>query len=169
MARNAGDARQAKAGLGSLAIIAAGTFIAAAGGAFASARAPAFYQALAKPPWAPPPTVFGPVWTVLYVLIAIAAWLVVRELGWNEARYELILFAAQLVANGIWTWLFFSLHSGVAAFVDIIVLDALVIATLVTFWRAKPLAGALFVPYLAWVCFASALTWSVWMRNPIAL
>lgn len=156
----------AVAGLGSLGLIALGTFAAAAIGGAASAGAAGFYATLQKPAWAPPPQVFGPVWTVLYALIAVAAWLVVRERGWSGAWIALSLYAAQLVVNALWTWLFFAWRLGAASFVDIIVLVALVAGTIVAFWRIRPLAGALMLPYLAWITFASFLTWSVWRGNP---
>jgi translocator protein len=154
---------------GWLAGLLAVTFIAAGVGAFASANAPAFYQTLAKPSWAPPPVVFGPVWSVLYVLIAVAAWLVVRERGWKAVRAQLALFLVQLIVNAGWTWLFFALRSGTAAFFDIIVLLVLVAMMVGAFWRVRTLAGALLLPYLGWVAFASLLTWSVWSLNAYRL
>lgn len=142
------------------------SFSAGWAGAFASSQAPQFYQTLVRPGWAPPAGVFGPVWTALYTLIAVAAYVVVRTSGWRGARVPLLIYALQLVANALWTWLFFSLRSGAAAFLDIVVLFVLVAAMLGVFWRVRPVAGALLVPYLAWVGFASALTWSVWRLNP---
>ncbi len=145
------------------------TFVAGGIGTAAALRAPEIYQALAKPPWAPPPGVFGPVWTVLYILMAVAAWLIVRARGWRDARLALLLYGLQLASNAIWTWLFFAWHSGQLAFLDIIALLVLVAATAWTFWRVRPLAAALLVPYLTWVAFASALTWAVWKLNPQVL
>lgn len=142
------------------------TFGAAAIGAVASVNAGQFYQELNKPTWAPPPTVFGPVWTALYLMIAVAAFLVVRELGWRSATVPLAMYVAQLVLNAIWTWLFFAWHLGGGAFIDIVILLALVSLTAWTFWRIQPVAGALFLPYIAWVGFATVLTWSVWRLNP---
>jgi tryptophan-rich sensory protein len=153
-------------GLGTLGVLVVFTALAAGIGAVASARAPEFYQALVKPSWAPPAWVFGPVWTLLYVLMALAAWTVVRARGWRAARLPLILYGLQLLGNALWTWLFFAWRSGSAAVLDIVVLWVLVAATLWTFWRVRPLAGAMLVPYLAWVSFASALTWAVWRLNP---
>lgn len=126
-------------------------------------------MALRRPSWAPPPWLFGPAWSVLYLLMAIAAWIVVRVDGWRPARSSIILYAVQLLANGIWTWLFFGLHSGAIAFAEILLLWALIVATIVAFWRTHALAGALLIPYLCWVTFAAALTWSVWRANPGAL
>lgn len=145
------------------------SFAAAAIGGAASIQSGPFYTQLARPGWAPPPSVFGPVWTVLYVLMAIAAWLVWRVGGFRAARGALTLFLVQLAFNALWTWLFFAWRRGALAFADILVLWALIVATLVAFWRIRALAGALLVPYLLWVSFASALTWAVWQRNPQVL
>ncbi len=142
------------------------TFVAAALGAWASRDAPGFYAALVKPDWAPPAGVFGPVWTVLYLMMAIAAWLVWKVRGFSTAPRTLTLYLVQLAANALWSWLFFGWHLGAAAFYEVLVLWLLVLATVVTFWRARRLAGALLLPYLAWVSFASALTFAVWQRNP---
>jgi translocator protein len=141
-------------------------FIAAAIGAAASVQAGAFYTQLMRPEWAPPPGLFGPVWTTLYALMGIAAWLVWRMRGFRAARTALTLFLVQLAVNALWSWLFFGWHLGVLAFADIIVLLVLIVATLIAFWRIRPLAGALLVPYLLWVSFATALNYSVWQLNP---
>jgi benzodiazapine receptor len=142
------------------------SFIAAAVGGAASIRAGSFYVQLDRPGWAPPSNVFGPVWTVLYLMMAVAAWLVWRERGFRAARTALSLFLVQLALNALWSWLFFAWRRGGPAFADIVVLWVLIVATLVTFWRIRPLAGALLVPYLAWVTFAAALNYSIWQRNP---
>jgi tryptophan-rich sensory protein len=142
------------------------TLTAAAVGAIASADAGAFYQQLSRPPWAPPGWLFAPVWSALYLLIGVAAWLVWRERGWRGARTALSLFVIQLAANALWTWLFFAWREGTLAFIEILILWALIVATLVAFWRVRPLAGALLLPYLAWVTFASALTFATWRMNP---
>jgi tryptophan-rich sensory protein len=145
------------------------SFIAAAIGSAATIQAGPFYSQLLRPDWAPPPTVFGPVWTVLYVLMGVAAWLVWRVGGFRAARPALTLFLVQLALNALWSWLFFGWHLGALAFADILLLWALIVATLIAFWRIRPLAGALLVPYLLWVSFASALNYSVWQLNPQAL
>ena len=145
------------------------TFLAAAAGALASLDARAFYASLSLPPWAPPASVFGPVWSVLYAMMAVAAWLAWRRAPLASAPATWSLFFAQLVANAAWSWLFFSRHLGLAASVDVVILEALIVATLVAFWRLRPLAGALLLPYAAWVAFASLLTLSVWQRNPSLL
>ena len=142
------------------------SFIAAAIGRAASIQAGPFYSQLVRPEWAPPPGLFGPVWTVLYALMGIAAWLIWRVGGFRAARTALTLFLVQLVVNALWSWLFFGWHLGALAFADIVLLWVLIVATLFAFWRIRPLAGALLIPYLLWVSFASVLNYSVWQLNP---
>src|SRR5699024_5093506 len=142
------------------------SFIAAGIGAAASVQASSFYAELVRPSWAPPSAVFGPVWTVLYALMGIAAWLVWRAKGFRAARASLILFLVQLGVNALWSWLFFGWHLGALAFADILLLWLLIVTTLVLFWRVRMLAGVLLIPYLLWVSFASVLCYSVWQLNP---
>jgi benzodiazapine receptor len=141
-------------------------FAAAAIGGIASIDAASFYRLLARPAWSPPAGLFGPVWTLLYLMMGIAAWLVWRDRGFRGARTALVLFLIQLAANALWSWLFFAWRQGAWAFIEILALWALVLATLVAFWRVRPLAGALLAPYLAWVSFAAALCYSIWRLNP---
>ena len=145
------------------------SFIAAAIGGAASIQAGPFYADLVRPDWAPPPSIFGPVWTVLYALMGIAAWLVWRVGGFRAARSALTLFLVQLAFNALWSWLFFAWQRGALAFADILLLWVLIVATLIAFWRIRALAGALLVPYLLWVSFAAALNYSVWRLNPQVL
>ena len=142
------------------------SFAASAVGAIASIQAQSFYGQLVQPAWAPPPAVFGPVWTVLYALMAIAAWLVWRVGGGRSNRLALSFFLVQLAFNALWSWLFFAWHLGALAFADILLLWILIVATLLSFWRIRPVAGALLVPYLLWVSFAAALNYSLWQLNP---
>jgi tryptophan-rich sensory protein len=142
------------------------SFAASAVGAVASIQARSFYGQLVQPAWAPPAGVFGPVWTTLYVLMAIAAWLVWRSGGFRANRQALTLFLLQLALNALWSWLFFAWHRGALALIDILGLWILIAATLFYFWRVRPLAGALLIPYLLWVSFAFALNYSVWQLNP---
>jgi len=142
------------------------SFAASAVGAVASIQAKSFYGQLVQPEWAPPSYVFGPVWTVLYALMAIAAWLVWRSGGFHTNRVALSLFMVQLALNALWSWLFFAWQRGALAFVDIVLLWVLIVVTLVSFWRVRPLAGALLIPYLLWVTFAAALNYSLWQLNP---
>ena len=141
------------------------SFAAAAIGAVASVRAATFYQQLAQPSWAPPSSVFGPVWSVLYALMGIAVWLVWREGGWRRQRSVLALFVIQLAVNALWSWLFFGWHRGALAFADIVLLWLLIVTTLVGFWRVRIVAGVLLVPYLCWVSFAAVLNFAVWQMN----
>ena len=145
------------------------SFAASAVGAVASIQAKSFYSQLAQPTWAPPPGIFGPVWTVLYALMGIAAWLVWSSGGFRSNRQALTLFLLQLAFNALWSWLFFAWHRGAWALADVFVLWILIVATLVSFWRVRLLAGALLIPYLLWVSFASALNYSVWQLNPQVL
>ena len=101
--------------------------------------------------------------------MAVAAWLVWRERGFKGASVSLWLFVIQLVANALWTWLFFVLHAGALAFAEILVLWLLIAATIVMFWPVRQLAALLLLPYLAWVSFASVLTLSLWRLNPTVL
>lgn len=143
------------------------TFAAAAIGSIASMQAASFYGQLVRPDWAPPAAVFGPVWTLLYALMAVAAWLVWRKAGrFAAARGALVLFLVQLVANALWSWLFFAWHLGGAAFAEILLLWLLIAATVTVFWRIRPVAGALLLPYWAWVTFAALLSFATWRLNP---
>ncbi|HOP27388.1 MAG TPA: tryptophan-rich sensory protein [Candidatus Sabulitectum sp.] len=121
-----------------------------------------WYQGLEKPSWNPPSWVFGPVWTLLYILMGIAVWLVWKERGFSAGVY---LFIAQLVLNAVWSWLFFGLNRPDLAFYEILVLWVLILATMIVFWRVRPAAGALFVPYILWVSFASVLNHTLWKLN----
>jgi translocator protein len=125
-----------------------------------------FYQELNRPAWAPPSWLFGPVWIVLYLLMGIAAWLVWRERGFEHARGPLVLFLVHLVFNAAWTGIFFGLREFGLAFAEILILWAMIVALVVAFYRIRPVAGALLVPYLAWVSFAAALNFALWQMNP---
>ena len=142
------------------------SFITAEIGAIASVDATQFYAELTQPSWAPPAGAFGPVWTTLFALMGIAAWLVWREGGWKWQQGVLALFIVHLAVNALWSWLFFAWHQGALAFVEVILLWGMILATLIAFWRVRPLAGLLLVPYLAWVSLATALTYTVWQLNP---
>ena len=151
--------------IGWLAIVA----LAGAIGAVASVDADSFYRALDLPRWAPPAAVFGPVWSVLYALMAYAEWSVWRVRGFHAARGALGLFLAQLALNASWSWVFFAWHRGGLAFGVIVLLCGLVAATVAAFWRVDRVAGAVLLPYLAWLGYAAALNFFVWRLNPQAL
>ena len=141
-------------------------FIAAALGAAASAQASVLYDQLLSPGWAPPAWLFAPVWTVLYTMMAFAAWMVWRVGGLAQHRSLLILFVAQLMLNSLWSWLFFGWQRGELAFANIIALWLMIVVILEGFRRVRPLAAALMVPYLLWVSFAAVLNFTVWQLNP---
>jgi translocator protein len=124
-----------------------------------------WYESLAKPSWNPPNAVFGPVWSVLYVLMGVSAWLVWRRAGFSGAGAGLALFFVQLILNSLWSYLFFGLHRPAVAFFDIVVLWMVILAVVILFWQAQRVAGALLLPYLAWVGFASYLNFMLWRLN----
>jgi translocator protein len=142
------------------------SFAAAGVGGVAAAGAGDFYRQLDRPGWAPPAWLFGPVWTVLYALQGVSAWLVWRERGARGRRGALAIFLAQLAVNALWSWLFFAWRQGALAVGEVVLLFALVGVAAALFGRVRPLAGALLLPYWLWVGFATALTYSVWQRNP---
>jgi translocator protein len=125
-----------------------------------------WYAGLHKPLWNPPAWVFGPAWTLLYMMMAVAAWLVWREGGWKKQRRALELFLLQWLLNALWTPLFFGMHRPGLAFAEITALWLVLAATLISFWRVRKAAGVLLVPYLAWVSFAAALNFTIWQLNP---
>jgi benzodiazapine receptor len=124
-----------------------------------------WYKTIAKPSWNPPDWIFGPVWTTLYVLMAVAAWLVWKPAGFRAAAVPLALFAIQLLLNIGWSWIFFRMHEPGWAFVEIVVLWLAIVATTVAFFRCSRIAGWLLVPYVAWVGFASVLNFAIWQMN----
>lgn len=138
-------------------------FAATATAAFVSTDG--WYAELNKPSWNPPSWVFGPAWTLLYFLMATAAWLVWREGGWKTQRLALGLFLGQWVLNALWTPLFFGMHLMGLAFAEIVLLWIMIALTLGAFWKVKPAAGVLMLPYLAWVTFASTLNFTIWRMN----
>ncbi|MBU6301482.1 MAG: tryptophan-rich sensory protein [Verrucomicrobia bacterium] len=138
-------------------------FAAAATAAFVSKDG--WYQALAKPSWNPPSRVFAPVWTTLYFLMAVSAWLVWRQGGWRGQARALGAFLVQWALNALWTPLFFGLHRPDLAMLDIAALWIALALTLALFWKVSRLAAALLVPYLGWVGFAAALNFAIWRLN----
>jgi tryptophan-rich sensory protein len=124
-----------------------------------------WYAALAKPAWTPPGWLFGPAWTLLYTLMAVAVWTVWRRRQQTSVRVPLTLFAVQLALNFAWTPLFFGMHQPGLALAEILVMLAAIVATTVSFARVSPAAAWMMVPYGAWVCFATALNWAIWKLN----
>ena len=125
-----------------------------------------WYTTLNKPWFTPPGYVFGPAWTVLYILMGISLYLVVIQ-GWENETVKtgIILFAAQLGVNLLWSVIFFGLHSPLGGLACIVILLALIVATIITFYRLSKPAAVLLVPYLAWVCIATALNAGVVLLN----
>jgi tryptophan-rich sensory protein len=124
-----------------------------------------WYASLSKPSWNPPNWIFGPVWTALYLMMGVSAWLVWRKVGFKGGAVPLAAWAIQLGLNAAWSWLFFGLHRPDLAFTEIVVLWLAIVATTVLFWRVNTGAGLLLTPYLAWVTFASVLNWTLWQLN----
>jgi tryptophan-rich sensory protein len=125
-----------------------------------------WYQTLNKPSWQPPNWLFGPVWSLLFAMMAISAWLVWRHSGFSGARTPLLLFAIQLILNVVWSWLFFRLHRPDWAFFEIMLLWVAILMTMLSFFGRSTTAGWLLVPYLAWVSFAAILNLTIWRLNP---
>ena len=121
-----------------------------------------YYASLAKPSWSPPAWVFGPVWTALYLMMAVAAWLVWRQGGWRAQRAPLSLYLLQLALNALWTPVFFGLRSPGLALVVIVSLGAAIVLTGRAFRPVSRVASWLLIPYLVWVVFAAALNFSIW-------
>jgi translocator protein len=124
-----------------------------------------WYERLTKPTWRLPNWLFAPVWTVLYLTIAISGWLVWREAGFAGAALPLAIYALQLVLNAAWTPIFFGLHRPDLGFLDIVLVWLSIIATIALFFPIHAAAALLLLPYLAWVTFAAALNFAVWRLN----
>jgi benzodiazapine receptor len=128
-------------------------------------RPGAWYEKLEKPRWRPPNWLFAPVWSLLYLAVALAGWLVWRQTGIAGGALPLSLYAIQLLLNAAWTPIFFGLHRIGAALIEIIALVVAIVLTMFAFWQVDVRAALLLLPYLAWVIFASALTFSIWRLN----
>jgi benzodiazapine receptor len=154
--------RQALALIGSIALC----FGAAGLGSLATATSVGeWYQALSKPSWTPPSWLFGPVWSALYLLMAIAAWLIWRRESMREARVPLGWFGVQLTLNVGWSVLFFGMRQPGLAFGEIVALWLAIVVTAVTFWKRSRIAAMLLAPYLAWTSFAVLLNYTIWRMN----
>jgi benzodiazapine receptor len=143
-----------------LAVVAA---VALLGSSVTLPKIPTWYAALAKPFFTPPNALFGPVWTVLYVMMAVAVWRLGAASG--PTRRAVALFAVQLVLNAIWSPVFFGLEAPRLGLVVIVALLVSLAATLAAFWRIDRLAAVMLVPYLAWVCYATALNLAIVVLN----
>lgn len=139
--------------------------VAAAGGAATATSVGTWYAGLTKPAFNPPNWLFGPVWTVLYLMIAVAGWRVWLRRGEGGARPALGVWALQLALNLVWSLLFFGARLIGAALVEIMVLLAAILVTTALFWRIDRVAGASFIPYAVWVGFATVLNAALWRLN----
>jgi len=159
--------RRGKASIAALVILVAVSFIPALFGS--RFRPDAWYEGLVKPALNPPNWIFGPVWTLLYGLMGVSAWLVWRERRHRRVQGPLLLFGIQLVFNGLWSYLFFGLKNPGLAFIEILVLWAAIAFTLAAFWQRNRPSGLLLIPYLTWVSFAVYLNFELWRLNRIVL
>jgi tryptophan-rich sensory protein len=141
-------------------------FAAAALGALATATSvDTWYPTLRKPDWNPPSWIFSPVWTLLYLLMAVATWRAWRTENVSTARRTVSLYSAQLTLNALWSILFFGMRQPGAALIEIIILWALLVVILLRFWRLDRIAAMLWAPYVAWVTFAAFLNGAIWTLN----
>lgn len=131
-------------------------------------RAADWYERLAKPAWRPPNRIFAPVWTALYLAMAVSGWLAWRESGVSGAPLAMVLYGVQLVLNAAWSPLFFGMRRPDLAFYEILLLWLSIAATMILFQHICAASAWLLAPYLAWVTFAAALNFSIWRLNPVA-
>ena len=153
--------------LGLIAAVLICSLAAAVGGAATAGAVRTWYPTLRKPTWNPPARLFGPVWSVLYLMMAVAVWLIWRVRDTADVRLALWLFAAQLALNVLWSVVFFGLRRPGTALVDIVVLWFAIAFTTVAFWPIDPIGSVLLLPYLAWVTFAAVLNWSIVRLNRV--
>jgi benzodiazapine receptor len=137
---------------------------AAIGAYFTFPEIKGWYTQIHKPAWNPPNYLFGPVWTTLYTMMAIALWLV-----WTKAartiKLPVTIFIVQLILNAVWSIIFFNLHNISLALIDISLLFLAIIATIIAFWKVNKVAGALLIPYLVWVGIAAFLNYTIFRLN----
>lgn len=141
--------------------------VSVAGGLVTRPSIPAWYAGLAKPGFTPPNWLFAPVWTTLYILMAYALWRILSLPKGSPGRSAAITaFFVQLALNSLWSFAFFGAHSPLAGLIVIVALIVAILATMRAFWKLDRLAALLFVPYLAWVSYATALNGAIWQMNP---
>ena len=133
------------------------------------AKPDAWYRGMNKPSWNPPDWVFAPVWTILFAMMAVAAWLVWSKRDQTDITLAVVLFVTQLGLNALWSWLFFGFHRPDFAFFEVIVFWLVILGTTIEFWGISPAAGKLMLPYVLWVGFASFLNLVLWKMNPYAV
>lgn len=125
-----------------------------------------WYPTLTKPFWTPPDWIFGPVWSVLYITIAVSGWLIYKAPDSHKRTVALMFYGGQLALNFIWSFLFFSLRSPTLGLIDIVLLCLLVSLTIFKAWPVRPLAGLLLFPYLIWIIYAASVNAGIWLLNP---
>lgn len=135
------------------------------GSALTTPSIPTWYAGINKPSFNPPNWLFAPVWTTLFLLMGFSAYLIFSKSRGPKRRQALLIFLAQLALNLLWSFLFFFLHNPLAAFIEIIILWLMILATIISFYRLNRLASYLLWPYLAWVSFASFLNFTIWRLN----
>lgn len=124
-----------------------------------------WYPQLNKPFWTPPGWLFGPVWTILYILIAVSGWLIYKAEPSRQRSVALAFYGAQLILNLVWSFFFFSLQNPLLGLINIVLLSALIILTIINAWPVRQLAGVLLIPYLIWVIYATTLNFGIWLLN----
>ncbi|MEA2020393.1 MAG: TspO/MBR family protein [Patescibacteria group bacterium] len=135
------------------------------GSIFTTPAIPTWYETLKKPKFNPPGWVFGPAWTILYILISISFHLIWSTVGFEKNKKVLVIFVIQLVLNALWSIIFFGLQNPALAFIEIVILWVAILLTLLNFYKLDRTAGLLLVPYLLWVTFAALLNFSIWQLN----
>ncbi len=135
------------------------------GGMATTAGLKDWYPALEKPAWNPPDWIFGPVWTVLYLMMAISVWMIWRQVGFERGKKPLLIFAVQLVLNTFWSLLFFGMRQPGWAFAEIILLWLAIGLTIALFAKHSKPAAILMMPYWMWVSFAAVLNYTIWSMN----
>ncbi len=126
-----------------------------------------WYPTITKPAFNPPGWIFAPVWSILYLMMGAALWQIWTSAPSKNRTIGLALFAAQLVLNGLWSWIFFAWQKLPMAFIEIVLLDLAILATILVFRKVRGSAAWLLVPYLVWCCFATLLTFTIWKLNPV--
>lgn len=136
------------------------------GSFFTTPSIPTWYAGLVKPVFNPPNWVFGPVWTALYIMMGVSAWLVLKKCKEDQnAKAALVIFGIQLLLNGIWSPVFFGLKSALGGLIVIVVLLIMIAKTILVFWRISKTSALLLVPYILWVAFATVLNFYLWRLN----
>lgn len=155
-----------RSGLTLLAAVAVPLAVGGLGAVSTSSSIPTWYRGLRKPGWTPPARLFAPVWTTLYILMGVSVWLVSRSgLEKREVRGAVGLFGGQLALNALWSQIFFGLKAPGLALAEILLLWGVLVATVVRFFRIRPLAALLLLPYLLWTTYATTLNAGVWWLN----